>query len=466
MPFSAYVIIGIYLLSLIFNMIYVLSAKKYQLVSFFMLWGAGIMIASNVPIVIYYYMTGDTYFFYDLSWEQVFFGVKINLVYLLLWQLGFLFGLKIKVSSTPFHFDKNTHALALIYAALTFVAYAYVYSQSYSYGFTNSLYNSGSEQIRSFGTIGIYKNLFLPFITAILAVYYIKKENNLELHSVYQKKYIIKFLWVLLIASIFVGAILDMQRGDIVRSLVFIAIVLVFKGVRIFSIMKWAFAIGILLFALSPIFDILRSPLYDKELSAAVIEDLSENQRAFDNAHVAKEGIFSIQNIIVQIARKNVLPKSAGALAQHAEREGHVMLKTYSTIPYEIIPRAIYKNKPVTLSTNKTKDTMAAAVAGRELGTTSRIWETGGGSFYWQFWWFGTIIGGILMGFIWSVMLKYALYGDSFFLMVMLLGMFNWGQFLILALDNFLVDFFRGMKGIGIFFIFNLVLLFYKSYKK
>ena len=425
-----------------------------------MLWSVGILVISNVPIILFHHYTNDTSFFYKLSWDQVFLGTKINLLFLGCWIVGFVLANKLRLVSSVNLFKKRFLSASVFFLGLTGVAYIYYYTQNYSYGFSNELYGSNSSELRSFGVIGSYKNLFLPFATAGLIVYY-NRRKGLEINENYKNKILKYFFWVVLLSSIFVGAIYDLQRGDIVRSILYIAIIALYKGIRIKKIIYVTLLLGVALFALSPIFDILRlKGFYNKEVSIENLRGVFSNERALRHARVGEKGIFSLENVITQLARKNVLPKSTAALKQYADREGHVYFRTYATIPYDLIPRFIFPNKPVTLSIDETKGSMAAAISGREIGLTkARTWESGGGNFYWQFSWLGVILGGCIMGALWCITIKYAFYGKSFFFLVIVLGFFNWGQFMILSLDNYFVDIIRGFKGMLLFWAIYIIFL-------
>jgi len=267
-------------------------------------------------------------------------------------------------------------------------------------------------------------------------------------------------LWGTLITTIFIGAVKDLQRGDIVKPVLMILIILLLKGLKPMKVVSFVSVLGIILFLISPFFDLLRAKsFYDKEVSIEVIADVTTNERALEYVDVEKGNLFSFDSFLRQLARKNVLPKTAATLARKAEREGFILFTTFPTILFEFVPRMVMKNKPVALSVNKTKETTAASIAGRELGIESSIWETGGGTLYWQFWWVGVILGGVLVGLCWGLTLKYAFYGSSFIFLVLVLNTFNWGQFLILGLDNFILDIVRNFKIMLMFIIPNLAVM-------
>ncbi len=453
------IIVSIYFIDIILITYLFVNEKKWSLLSFFLFLGTAIMFASNVPIIFYEHYIGDDDIYFTLPYLSIFKGTIINLVFLIFWQLGFLLGIKMKITESNKFVSERDIKFGLFFLFVSALFYIRHYSQSYSYAYSNDLYEGGaSVEASTFGIFGSFKNLFVPIIGGLLLVFYQRKVKG-RLPNQTLSKWIVYALWFALFFTVYIGLTKDLQRGDIIKPFVLVALILIVKGISAKKILLSLGFLAVLILFISPFIDILRiRGWYDKEVSISTVTDMLENEKALKYVQLSQDNFFSAKSFLVQIARKNVLPKYSGALAQYANREGYAYFLTYPTIVVDIIPKAIYGTKPYALSSDGTRSSTAMGISATESGNDDSVfWETGGGTLYWQFWWFGVIIGGAFVGFLWAITLKYALYGNSFLFLIMILGTVHWGLTIIAGLDNFFLTIVRAVKPIAIFFIIKLI---------
>jgi hypothetical protein len=241
-----------------------------------------------------------------------------------------------------------------------------------------------------------------------------------------------------------------MQRGDIVRPIVLAGIVLVFVG-KVRKVVA-LFAVGfVFIISISPILDFLRHPAFGAK-------DLSNINLAVEKQGKKLGELFILERILEEPARKSGLAVTAAVLSKHADREGYAGFDPYYWIPLDPIPRVLWPNKPIALSLDGTKEGQAMSIAGRELGLYAVLWTSGGASMYWQFWWPGVILGGLLVGFFWAYLFSSTFRLGSFFLLVILLANVKWGRPLIDGMDAFLLNMVNGLKFTGLFWFLSLIL--------
>lgn len=429
-----------------------------------MFLAVAIMTISNVPIIFYDKIIGNDAIYGTLSFESIFKGTVINLVFLLFWEFGYLIGLKLKVVSKQRLISERQFKIGIFLLLFTLVFYLEYYTQHYSYAYTDDLYRGeASLEAKSFGIKGALRMLFVPINAALLISYYRRKSAGKLTKFYKEKQWFIYLLWLILIGSIFIGLTQDLQRGDIVKPFLMIAIILLIKGIKTKTIVINLVVLGLGLMIISPFLDILRTRgFYDRNFSVENIIDMTNNTKALEHVHISKSGVLSFENILTQVARKNVLPKTSGALAQYSDREGFVYFSTFPSIILDIFPRFVFPQKPFPLSSDHTKETTAMAISAIESGSEGSVfWESGGGTLYWQFWWIGVIFGGFMVGFVWAISIKYGFQCNSLLILVLLIGNIRWGLPLLLGIDNFFITILRGFKPILVLFVIGAFLDFF-----
>lgn len=454
-------ILAIYAIDFVVVVFYFFSNKQGRLLNFFLLLGSAVIFASNAPLLYDYLNTGNTEFFHTIPSKYVEKAFLVNLIYLLLWQIGFWIGTRFSLIYKNKQYSKQDFWTLFLGLCVSSVFYLYFLSQNHTYGIGLEIYSGENVASNlSVGFTGGFKGLFVPMIAALLIVSY-RKGPGFKIFGL-KPQFIKILLWLLLIATIGVAAIQELQRGAIVQSVILIVIVLLSAGIyfrRIFIVIP---VFGVVLFTISPIIDLLRNPWkFNKQVSVENVEEILTDPRHLKYLMVEDASeLFSLDYTMKQIARKSYVTITTAALIKNAEEKGFKYFQTYPSIFFEFVPRAIIPDKPIPLSTDGTKASTAMVLAGIESGYKSGVsfWESGAGSLYWQFSYPGLILGSFIIGILWSIYLKHAFYSNSIFLLLIVLINLRWGLPLILGLDNFFFEIFSGIKLLSFLIAISILL--------
>ncbi|MBD3224112.1 MAG: hypothetical protein GF313_05245 [Caldithrix sp.] len=403
------------------------------------------MTLTNIPSVVYYLITGSTNYFKGLPVETIYKGLYLNLIFLLFWTAGYIFAAKNSITLYKTCQFKKPTISVWIFLVVALFAYIYQYSHNYSYGYSVQLYKYHLEKVGTFGVIGGFANM-LPAIAAALLIGKYQRHDSHK-HIISESITINILAYIILIADIIVGLTIDMQRGDIVRSIILIGLIMILTN-KFRRVMLIFFVSFIALMFMSPFFDYLRRP-------AKGDKQLSNLKKTIEIANKLYGKVFSLEHLLREPARKSGLVVSAGSISEYTDREGRVGFTPYFGILFEPIPRIIWPEKPIPMSINGKKQGQAMSIAAKEIGQNNVIWMSGGGTMYWQFGWIGVVLGGLITGFLWAFLLSLSFRRGNFYLLVIILANIYWGRHLIDGLGNFLLHFVQAFKVVGIFWLLD-----------
>ncbi|MCE7995859.1 MAG: hypothetical protein HEP71_28025 [Roseivirga sp.] len=429
-----------------------------RIMTFFLLLASSIMFFSNCFILVYQFGLGGKELFSYIEPEYLIKGITINLVFIIVWVLGYELCSPIKIrilKEKSFVEDQ----VALFSWLVCMGAFFWHYKQGYAYGHATQLYTNNPAEAGSFGLIGGLKILFLALTTSLLLTYYRRKKAD-ELTGFYSKKWLFYVFWGVLISAIFIGLVIDNQRGDAVKPLLMIIVIVLINGFNKKRIIGYGVGVVLILFLVSPILDVLRVDETGTD-SLALAQSVVESNEQFSMDESSGVLNFALTYYTYEIARKSAVASTSASLAEYADTYGPVHFRTYPSILFEFTPRMILNSKPIPISIDGTYEGTARALASREAGLTNIWWDSGGGILYWQFSWWGVIIGGFLVGGLWKIFISMVFNSNDIFSKAIFLSSISWGLTLLGGLDNFLLDFVRGIKLIfpflAIYLFFSIV---------
>jgi len=402
---------------------------------------------TNAPSLIYYLVTGNTDFFLRFSPPRIMKGAAINLTFLTFWVIGFLLVSRRTPPSYTGPAFRFELPVMLLMIAVIGGAFAYRYGKGFQYGYSNTLYGVDPSQAGAFGMI----NGIAAYLTPLAAVLLLARNRLIRLYGPNHGRWAIHpaIGWGILVASLLLGLTVDMQRGDVAAPVILGALIMLDLGhVRRVAVM---FAVSfVILMIISPILDYMRHPAFGGK-------DLTQIAAAVDVQSVEFGNLWSLERVMLEPARKSVLVVTAAGLSQNADRDGHAGVRPYIGIPFDPIPRVLWRDKPIPLSMNDRKDGQAMAIAAREAGLFNVLWLSGGGTMYWEFWWGGVIVGGLVIGALIAYLYSRAMVTGNTFLLLILLGNLNWGRTLTEGMDDVLLNLVSGTKLLGLFMLLNIV---------
>jgi hypothetical protein len=441
----ALVTIGYLVLTVIAMAVFAMARDKVK----WFIFALAVLVVSmtNAPSILYYLLTGSEEFFLRFGPARILKGAAINLTFLTFWAIGFvLVARRTRPSHAGPAFRFELPVMYVMIAAIG-AAYAYRYVKGFEYGYSNVLYGTDPSQAGAFGLI----NGIAAYMTALAAVLMLARNRLIRLYGPNHGRWAIHpaIGWGILVASLVLGLTVDMQRGDVAAPVILGALIMLDLGqVRRVAVM---FAVSfVVLMLISPILDYMRHPAFGGK-------DLTQIAAAVDVQSVELGSLWSLDRVMLEPARKSVLVVTAAGLSQNADRDGHAGIRPYIGIPFDPIPRMLWRDKPIPLSMNDRKDGQAMAIAAREAGLFNVLWLSGGGTMYWEFWWGGVIVGGLVIGSLIAYLYSRAMTTGNTFLLLILLGNLNWGRTLTEGMDDVLLNLVSGLKLLGMFMLLNIV---------
>ncbi len=446
--YSIKLVIAGYLLPLVLCY-FAWGKAKSKIKVFQAVWVFGIMFMLNAYGLMYAVIYSESVLPLGLSLEKYYIGSVINLVFILLWGIGYWIGVK---KNIVLYYDNKKkrkvtrvgiwtlRALILVSGISTLI----FYSMGISYGVTVFDYSSLPVY---FGPIAAFKNLLIPTVAAYLILL---DDIRVQGYSL-QICSVEKLLWFLIALRIVAGLTLDMQRGDIVNPVLITLIIIVVKRYVVSrnKILASVSAAAIVIIFVSPILDILRQPeAYNKNISienvTTVIDKVSESNES---------GLLSLSTIMYVPYSKAILPSSTYALTREVKENGNSFFSTYDDPILDMVPRFVWPDKPWPLSVDGKNRGTAAGLAAENLGDNNIIWVIGGGTMYWHFGWIGVILGGIIVGFLWGQITQKMLLSSSPFLIIVFFSIMGWGIHYLEGIDKLILKLFRSARALLLIWI-------------
>ena len=413
------------------------NQRRYR--AFLSFLGIFLSFILTLPSLLLFEVSGDQSQFLGVPLSEVITGSWLVFLFAIAWLVGFeICGLTAKSSKTSFQRIRPLNGLLIAcLIALPSIAYIFRYIEGFDYGASQKLYAAGRTEAGVYGLVGGMASLFIPICAATLYSF-LNTQRNTWLHNSKKSSWLlIAFGYAILGLDLLLGFTQDMQRGDLVATILMIVILMLGFVSRLSIVLLSSFMFSFLMLA-SPILDYMRNPNLGAKDAASIVDAIEHAEK--------KTGIgISSQRILLEPARKAALGASTASLVDAAS-EKNVYFWPYLNSVAAAVPRYFWPSKPVAESSDGTMAGRATNVAASNAGLHNVWWVSGAGTMYWELGLPGVVIGGGLVGIFWSYTARKALLENRFIWLVFFFWTTKWGLPLIS----------------GTSYLFNVVLEFYK----